>query len=63
MNVLQRIFKLLSKGFDISSGVTKDEDIKLILVGISGIFALLVGAVKVYKNYRSVKRILRLGKI
>ena len=60
MNALQKIFKLLSKGFDVSSGITKDDDIKLILIGISGIFALAVGAVKAYQNYISIKRLLRL---
>ena len=60
MNALQNIFKLLSKGFDLSGGAVKDDDLKVILIGISGIFALAVGAVKVDRNYMSVKRIFKL---
>lgn len=62
MNVLQKIFELCSKGFDLSSKMTKDDDIKVILVGVSAIFTLAVGAVKIYKNILSVKRLLRISK-
>ena len=55
MNFLENSFNLLSKGFDFSKGFTKDDDIKDILIGISAIFAILVSAVKVWKNIKSFR--------
>lgn len=63
MGVLKKIFIVLSKGFDASKGLTKDDDIKDILVGISAVFALLVSGIKIMENIRSAKRIFRIKKI
>ena len=59
---LRDLFKFFSKGFDLSSNMTKDDDTKAILVGISAILALVVGAIKIYENYLSIKRLLRVRK-
>lgn len=62
MIFLRDLFKFFSKGFDLSSNMTKDDDTKAILVGISAILALVVGAIKIYENYLSIKRLLRVRK-
>ena len=62
MIFLRNLFKYFSKGFELSSGMTKDDDTKAILVGISAILALVVGAIKIYENYLSIKRLLRVRK-
>lgn len=52
---MDKVFNLFSKGFDISKGFTKDEDLKDILIGISAIFAILVSTVKLWKNIKSIR--------
>ncbi|GEM_PF-5401382 len=63
MNALQKFFNFLSKVFDVTGKGVKDDDIKLILVGVSGIFALAVYMIKIYRNLQSVKRVFKLTKI
>lgn len=59
---IKNLLKILSKGFDISKALTKDDDTKSILIGISAIFAVLISLVKLFENYRSFKRIFMLKK-
>ena len=62
MNILEKLFQILSKGFDFSKSFTKDDDTKDILIGISAIFALCVTAVKVFENIQSIKRLTKITK-
>ena len=63
MNIPKTVFSMLSKGFDISTNFTKDDDIKDILIGISAIFALCVTAAKIAENVQRAKSIFRKRKI
>ena len=52
---MDKVFKVVSKGFDFSKVFTKDEDMKDILIGISAILAIIVSIIKVYQNIKSFK--------